>query len=362
MFWRSRDPQEYADSLEVDRIVSAWRAACEGAGLVRTVDTVTGPTVIPPEITHVTLGPPVVLTVRLQPGMTVADVRDVGGRLAPHLDAYGIRVESRGRGAWALVTLLDSDPLAEPYSLPDGPLTGPVFLACDEQGADVLADPADLGHVAVQGATGSGKSAFLYALLSQLAVRDDVEVTGVDPSGILLRPFPGALLGLSDPTAVEAHVSGLVDDMDRRIARIPYDRDALDVADGLRFIVMEECPGLLRYLDAADPKIGKRVRALVARLLAEGRKAGLRVVLVAQRAEASVIGSTERGQCSTRISFRVDNTDAVRLLHPDADPDTAAAHASAVPGVALLSSPGRPLSRVRAPWIGGYAEYVRRVA
>lgn len=361
MFWRKRDPQEYADSLEVDRVVETWTRTCEAVGLTDDRDTVTGVTHVVPRIGHVTLGPPTVLSVRLCHGMLPEDISAQGRRIARSMGAHALRVEARGY-SHALVTLLDSDPLAEPYSLPDGPMTGPVFLACDEQGADVLADPADLGHVAVQGATGSGKSAFLYALLSQLAVRDDVEITGVDPSGILLRPFPGALLGLSDPAAVEAHVSGLVADMDRRIAQIPYDRDALDVADGLRFIVFEEYPGLLRYLDAADPKIGKRVRALVARLLAEGRKAGIRVILVAQRAEATVIGSTERGQCSTRVSFRVDNTDAVRLLHPDADPDTAAAHASAVPGVALLSSPGRPLSRVRAPWIGGYADYVRRVS
>ncbi|WP_145981472.1 hypothetical protein [Pseudonocardia sp. HH130629-09] len=171
----------------------------------------------------------------------------------------------------------------------------------------------------------------------------------------------GSMLGLGDPGVIAEHVGRLVDDMDKRISSIPRDRDCLPDADGLLFVVLEEYPGLLRYLDAADTKIGKRVRGYVARLLAEGRKAGVRVVLVAQRAEASVIGSTERGQCSTRLSFRVDNHDAVKLLHPDTDQDTAAAHASALPGIALVSSPGRPLTRVRAPWIGGYGEYVSRI-
>ena len=62
----------------------------------------------------------------------------------------------------------------------------------------------------------------------------------------------------------------------------------------------------------------------------------------------------------TEVGFkviRVDNTDAVKLLHPDAGPDIGAGHASALPGIALLSTPGRPLERVRAPWIGSYAEY-----
>jgi len=293
--------------------------------------------------------------------MLVEDIRDKGRRIARSMGAQSLRVEARGF-THALVTLLTEDPLDRVLSLPEGPLTGPVLIGTDEQGQDLTVGPGDLGHLAVQGATGSGKSAFLYALLSQLAARDGVTVTGVDPSGILLRPFRGSLLGLTDPEIIADHVHRLVVEMDQRIKRIPRDRDCLPESEGLRFLVFEEYPGLLRYLDAADPKIGKRVRALVARLLAEGRKAGLRVILVAQRAEAAVIGSTERGQCSTRVSFRVDGPDAVKLLHPDADPDTAAAHASSTPGVALVSSPGRPLTRVRAPWIGGYSEYVRRIS
>ncbi|MEU6699865.1 FtsK/SpoIIIE domain-containing protein [Pseudonocardia sp. NPDC046786] len=374
-------PEDQAAAEEVERLTNAWERACLGAGLIRRIETVSGPTLIPPRVTFVNLGPPDRLTVRLEPGMVADDLRSLAPRLAPHLGAYGLRIEPRGRGEWCIVTLLYDDPLDGVLSLPEGPLSGPVLIGTDEQGQDVTADPADLGHIAVQGATGSGKSAFLYALLSQLTDREHVEITGVDPSGILLRPLAeprssehhsvsaprpfhrsGPLLGLSDPEIIADYTHRLVEDMDQRVRRIPRDRDSLPESEGLRFLVFEEYPGLLRYLDAADIKIGKRVRAYVARLLAEGRKAGIRVILVAQRAEASVIGSTERGQCSTRVSFRVDNIDAVRLLHPDADPDTAAAHASAVPGVALVSSPGRPLTRVRSPWIGGYSEYVRRVA
>jgi hypothetical protein len=56
MFWR-KSPEIQADEYEVDTIVNLWVRACEGAGLVRTVDTVTGPTVIPPRIVHLVLGP-----------------------------------------------------------------------------------------------------------------------------------------------------------------------------------------------------------------------------------------------------------------------------------------------------------------
>ncbi|MEK6440124.1 hypothetical protein [Pseudonocardia sp. T1-2H] len=332
------------------------------------MSTPSGPTDTAPHVVSVSLDP-TVLVVRLLPGQVVGDLRAVSHLLAPHMGAVALRIESRGVGEYAVVTLLDSDPLDVGFPLPVGPVTGVVVLARDEQGSEVCIDPEHLGHVAVQGATRSGKSAWLYSVLAQLSERQragyPLTIGGIDPSGILLRPFSAGnvVLGLSSPAAVESHLVALVADMDARIGRIPVTSDVLPINDDdpLRFVVLEEYPGLLRWLDALDPKTGKRVRALVARLMAEGHKAGIRVVMVAQRAEANVIGSTERGQASIRVSFRVDSHDAVKLLHPDADPGTAGIHAGALPGVALLSAPGVPLARVRAPWIGSYAEYVRRV-
>jgi hypothetical protein len=104
------------------------------------------------------------------------------------------------------------------------------------------------------------------------------------------------------------------------------------------------------------------VRALTSRLLAEGAKVGIRVVILAQRAEAAVLGAFERAMCSLRISFRCDNRAAVELLHAGAEPAVADAHTAALPGIGLMSMPGRPLTRFRAPFIGGYAEFAAAVA
>ncbi|WP_226359143.1 hypothetical protein [Pseudonocardia sp. ICBG601] len=106
---------------------------------------------------------------------------------------------------------------------------------------------------------------------------------------------------------------------------------------------------------------GRRVRALIGRLLAEGAKAGVRVVLVVQRAEAALMGAFERAQCSVKVSFRSDNPAAVELLHPGAARDVAEAHVSALPGVGLLSVPGAPLTRFRAPHVGSYADYAEKI-
>ena len=96
-------------------------------------------------------------------------------------------------------------------------------------------------------------------------------------------------------------------------------------------------------------------------LLAEVKERGFRLVLAAQRAEASIVGSAERAQCGGRLSFRVDSKDSIALLHPDGV-DYAAEHTSSPPGIALCSWPGRPLTRLRGPYIGAYGDFVRAVS
>lgn len=368
--WRSRHSRRLdaaADAVEVDRLVWAWREATAAAGVSHRVDTVTGPTISTPRIVDVTLGPPTVFVARLLAGMLAADVRKAAHRIAPHLGAVSLRVEAAGLG-YVRVELLTVDPLAA--VVPMRRLPGVrVLVGCDEHGDDITADLAELPHVAVQGQTRSGKTAWTYALLSQVAGRPDVLVAGVDPSGLLLRPFAGSrhaewqALGLADLERVEAVLRALVAWMDQRITTIPADRDTVATSEAVPLIVvaLEEWPATLRALDAADPKAGKRVRSLVARLLAESHKAAIRVVMIAQRAEAGIVGGAERAQLGARLSFRSDNVESVRLLHPAADAELAAGHATAPDGVALMSIPGTPLARIRGPWIGSYAEYVAQV-
>jgi S-DNA-T family DNA segregation ATPase FtsK/SpoIIIE len=363
---RRRDRRAHRlDEALVDDLVHAWHRAVTGAGFVRTVATVTGPTVIVPALVHIVLGPPAVLTVRLEPGQTVAELRTLARRLAPHLGARMLRVEPLGVGDHARLTLLTDDPLADPVPLQPGP---GVLLGRDEDGCCLRVEPAELPHLIAQGATRSGKSRWLYGLLAQLAGRADVEVAGVDPSGLTLRPFAGTrhahrqARGLADLARVEDVFAELVAEMDRRLSAMPAHLDVLPLDHGTQLlaVVLEEYPALLRAVDAADPKQGKRVRALVARLLAESHKVGLRVVVVAQRAEATIVGGAERAQCEGRLSFRTDTAESLRLLHPDAD-DLAVEHATAAPGVALVSWPGRPTFRLRAPHVGSYGEFAAAV-
>lgn len=358
--WRAARDDLWASQQLRDALKWAFRDAAIGAGLGLSVDApVAGTSQRTPTVTNIDLGPPTRFTVRMLGGQVPAQLARVGRLIAPHLGGIGLRVTDRGHG-WALVELLTVDPLAVvvPLLLP----RPDILLGRLEDGRwRTLDRPEDLPHIIAQGQTRSGKSTWLYALLAQLAGR--VEVAGVDPSRLTLGPFAGprVVLGLNDLEAVEGVLAGLVADMDERLAAMPSNADVLPLthAHPLRLVVLEEWPGTLRALEA-DQKQLKRCRALVARLLAESHKVGYRVILACQRAEAAIVGGTERAQCGGRLSFRVDSLDSVKLLHPDCD-DLVAEHAAAPAGIALISWPGQPLTRMRAPLLT-YAEYTAAVA
>lgn len=349
-------------------LVDRWRWTMEGTAAARQGASAAGigytsvPTVVGVQVAG-DRGP-IVLTVRLLGGQVPADLAALGPRIAEGMGVAAVRI-SPHRPGYARVALLLLDPLAEPLPLTVG---RGLLIGCGEDGHELRSTPAELPHLLVQGQTRSGKSTWLYALLAQLARHRGVEVAGVDPSGITLRPFAATrhagriALGLADLSAAEGVLAELVADLDARLAAMPADRDVLPTGERwpLWVVVLEEYPALLRALDTTSAAQGKRVRALVARLLAESHKVGYRVVLTAQRAEATIVGGAERAQCAGRLTFRVDGLDSIKLLHTDADAYVVG-HIAAPPGIALCTWPGLPLARIRGPWIGGYGAYAAAI-
>lgn len=236
---------------------------------------------------------------------------------------------------------------------------------------DVVGDPF---HVITQGASRSGKSVAVYSLLggyAAAAAAGEVVICGCDPTGILLAPFaeyPGAefrALGLSDLDAIPAALNALVAEMDRRIADLlmGQGRDKLDKGDApALLVVLEEYPGLLSALESADKALKSDQRRLpavknaVQRLIQEGAKALVRVQILAQRADASIVGGSERSNVGSRISLRVDNSDAVRMLHADASPEMVERIRSFKPGYAYVERAGLPPEVVRFD-MADYAAY-----
>jgi S-DNA-T family DNA segregation ATPase FtsK/SpoIIIE len=359
--WRNRRTDRQIDQAEVDRLTWAWRAAAAGSGIGRTVPTVTGPTTSVPRLTSVTLGPPVVLMVQLLPGQLVADVRAASYRLAGALGAVALRIEARGL-EYVRVELLAVDPLADVLRLDLDGLRGTpaVVLGRDEGGMDVTADVAAWPHVLLSGATLAGKTTGLRWVLAQLAHRRDVRVIGSDPSNSLWRPWPAdpdRVSGLADIAAHVAMLERATAELDRRLATLPAGRDRVQTSAELPLwlIVMEEYAGALRVADADSKDMGRRLRTAMSRLLAESAKAGMRVWVLAQRGDTAILGGFERSNMTARITWATDR-EGVKMAHPGAPADLVDAHATAPPGIALLSAPGVDLTRLRTP-LFEFAEY-----
>jgi len=313
--------------------------------------------------------------VRMLPGQTLADWNTKAVALAAALDVQTLRfAPATGRftrKADVDVTAIRCDPLAGTRQAVPAAGDGlAVRVGRCEDGSDLVIDLADPWHVGVQGMSRSGKSVLLYDLLAAAAGRDDVLLTGLDPTGILLAPWahaPGADLrhcGTGDLDRAVEVVEALVALMDQRIGHLlATGTDKVTPGtSGMSVIVvvLEEYPGLVSVLAAHDKatKTGLegRVRLGVRRLVQEGAKAGVRVVMLAQRFDAAVVGGAERSNLGTRLSMRVDNGDAVRMLHPAATPVQVAELAAAEPGRGLVDTPGQPTRWFKAD-LTGYSQY-----
>lgn len=338
-----------------------WQEACErpalrlSHGVANSVGSGPGRAPLISEIRIGDAHTPTTFVVELRSGQVIEDLEDAGRELAAALFCHRLRFEPLD-GPYIHVTLVQHDPHAGVVHTVDQ-LPGTLTLGPDEFGTPIRFEPARLPHIALQGTTGGGKSTALYWLLRQMVASPGIRIAGVDPSGLLFRPLPEdpwRVSGLRDLQSAVEVLGSLVDEMDARCTAMPWDDDKLpcgpDEAHPWLFVVLEELPGLLTALDSREAKLGKLARSHISRLAAEGRKVGLRLVMIAQRFDAnSTAGATVRNNAGLRLSFQVENRAAVEFLHEGCPPDLADDHTHAAPGVALLTSPGEAVRRVRFP-------------
>lgn len=250
-------------------------------------------------------------------------------------------------------------------------MTVPLTLGRSIAGTDITLDPFETGHALFTGRTRAGKSSLVYAMLAQLKGLP-VQLCGIDPTGILFNAIGGGLGGdsyrvmtLADPDRVRMVMSELLAEMDKRIKDLlAAGRDKLTANDfspefPLLLVIFEEYPGTLAALQAIDQasgakvaeRIETKVRAAVQRLALEGAKVGIRLWMISQRADASLLTGVLRSQLTQRFSFAQD-ADGLRMLHEGITPEEIALADRFLPGQAFAEIAGQlPLTRFRADFI-----------
>lgn len=214
------------------------------------------------------------------------------------------------------------------------PLT--LALGKDISGNPVVADLAKMPHLLVAGATGSGKSVAINAMILSLLYKStpaDVRLIMVDPKMLELSSYEGIphLLApvVTDMKLASTALNWCVGEMEKRyklmsalgvrhIAGLNQKiRDARMAGKPIThpFSLTPENPERLEPLpyivviidELADLMMvaGKKVEELIARLAQKARASGIHLVLATQRPSVDVITGLIKANIPTRIAFQV---------------------------------------------------------
>jgi S-DNA-T family DNA segregation ATPase FtsK/SpoIIIE len=225
----------------------------------------------------------------------------------------------------------------------------PLALGKDIFGNPVEADLAKMPHLLVAGATGTGKSVFLNAILCSILYRSaptELKLLMIDPKILELSIYEGIPHLIADvvtsPKRAAAALAGVVHKMEdryqmmaalgvRNIAQFNTRVDEMRT-DGLDHFQLKAKPGeeegetrsleRLAYIvvvidELADLMVvsARDVEESLQRLAQMARAAGIHLVLATQRPSVDVLTGVIKANFPSRISFQVSSrTDSRTIL------------------------------------------------
>ncbi len=272
----------------------------------------------------------------------------------PGKGIVGIEVPNREMAMVGLRSVMESEEFAE---LAEYPLA--VSFGRDVSGAPVVDDLASLPHLLIAGATNSGKSVCINALIACLLCRntpDDLRLLLVDPKRVELSNYNGIPHLITpvvvDPPRVVGVLKWLAAEMDRRYkvfaeagARNLQTYNAKAPARGeprLPYIVMfiDELADLMMV--APD-----EVERLVCRIAQLSRATGIHLVIATQRPSVDVVTGLIKANFPARLSFLVSSQVDSRVIL-----DTPGAEKLLGQGDGLYMAPDSPkLARIQGCWL-----------
>jgi S-DNA-T family DNA segregation ATPase FtsK/SpoIIIE len=260
----------------------------------------------------------------------------------PGESVVGIEIPNPRREIVCLRQLIES----EGYQTADSKLT--LALGRDIGGSPFVTDLARMPHLLVAGATGTGKSVSINAMILSIlfkATPQDVQFIMVDPKMLELTVYeeiPHLLVPVvTDPKKAAAALFWAMDEMDRRY-RLMRDRGARNIDNYNRTlerelankrglvdltesqpieevdaggnanqeapIVHERLPRIVIIIDElADlmMTVGREIEEYITRLAQKARAAGIHLILATQRPSVDVITGLIKANFPARISFQV---------------------------------------------------------
>ncbi len=324
---------------------------------------------IPVEMAEVNVGPTVTqYAFKPAEGVKLSKITTLSNNLALALAAHPIRIEAPIPGkslvgievpnkVRAIVALRNLVADSQYQNNPDSLI---IALGKDVSGAPVYTDLAEMPHMLVAGATGTGKTVFLNTLILSLLYKNTPETMRmimVDPKRVEFQNYneiPHLLCPvIHDATKAINALQFLIREMERRFevfSEIPtrniktynQNKDVIAANNQLPYIVLvvDELADLM----AAK---GKELEAGIVRLAQMARATGIHLVLATQRPSVEVITGLIKANMPSRVTFQVTSqVDSRTVL------DTSGAEKLIGAGDMLfLSSKSSKIIRVQGPYI-----------
>lgn len=247
----------------------------------------------------------------------------------PGKDTVGVEIPNAKRQTVYLRDIIDTDIFRNSSSK----LT--LGIGKDIHGRPQVADLAKMPHLLVAGATGSGKSVCINAILLSIlykATPDEVKLLLVDPKRIELSVY-NDLPHLVHPVVTETTVAKsaldwAVSEMDRRYEAMAvlgvrniagYNEKLAKLGDNRPEDMAEltHMPYLVIIIDElADLMMtaAKDVEVSIVRLAQLARAAGIHLVLATQRPSVDVVTGLIKANFPTRIAFQVTSKHDSRTI------------------------------------------------
>jgi len=277
---------------------------------------------IPVEMGDVNVGPTVTqFTLKPADGVKLNSITALHNDLALALAAHPIRIEAPIPGkalvgievpnqAAALVRLLD---ILKSKNFEDRRSSLTVAIGKSVTGEAWVADVEKMPHLLIAGATGSGKSVCINAILLSLLYEngpDDLKLILVDPKRVELTNYNG-IPHLLTPviTDVAKTINALrwvVNEMDRRFQLLSsvgkrniqaYNADHPEPLPYL-VVVIDELADLMAVA-------AREVEAAIIRLAQMSRAVGIHLIVATQRPSVDVITGLIKANITSRIAFTV---------------------------------------------------------
>lgn len=316
------------DLLKVDRqpLTKTHPAAIQALGqkLEQTLESFG----VSARVVQVTTGP-TITRFELSPGqgVKVSRIVSLADDIALNLAALGVRIEAPIPGKSAIgieIPNKEASPVllrglleTPEYARDPSPLLVPIGR--DIQGNPILCDLTRMPHLLIAGATGSGKSVCINAILISILYRaspKQVKLIMIDPKVVELSAYNGIphlkAPVVTDPKKASAALQLAVNEMSRRYDLFAEKRvrdiNGYRQASSRSSEEFENLPLILFVIDELADLMATtqtEVENAISRLTALARAAGIHLLIATQRPSVDVITGVIKANMPSRIAFSV---------------------------------------------------------